>query len=95
MTIVFTGIVQAKVRSATRRLVKNAGKFGIAVRAGPEQRADLPPGHPPLLGIEHVDPVIMTVLLHCSMAEVVELLKYDMPKDMAVVPIPSERLNIR
>ena len=91
----FTGTVLSKVRSAAKRTVKNADQFGVTMLARPERRTDLPPGHPPVLGIEDVDPAIMTVMLHCSMAQVVELLKSDMPEDMIVMPIPSERCNVR
>lgn len=93
--VVFTGTVLSKVSSASKRVAKNASRSGIVMHGKPEHRTDLPPGHPPMLGIEHVDPVIMTIMLHCSMAQVVELLESDMPKDMAVVPIPSERCNVR
>ena len=93
--VVFTGTVLSKVRSTAKRTAKNADEFGIAMLAKPERRTDLPPGHPPVLGIEDVDPVIMTVMLHCSMAQVVELLMSDMPEDMIVMPIPSERYNVR
>ena len=92
--VVFTGTVVREVKSAARQVAENAGKFDIATRGKPERRADLPPGHPPMLGIEHVTPVIMTVMLHCSMAQVVDLIEYVMPEDMAVVPIPSERCNV-
>lgn len=95
MLVVFTGIIPSKVRSASARVARNARRSGIAVQGKPERREDLPHGHPPMLGIEHVDPVIMTITLHCSMAQVVDLLESDMPRDMAVVPIPSERYNIR
>ena len=93
--VVFTGVAVREVLSAAKRLAKNTGRFDIDLIGKPERRQELPPGHPPMLGIEHVDPVIMTVMLHCSMAQVVELITYDLPKGMAVVPIPSERANTR
>ena len=93
--VVFTGTVLSKVRSAAKRTTVNADQFGVAVLGKPERRTDLPHGHPPILGIEHVDPAIMTVMLHCSMAQVVELLKSDVPDDMIVMPIPGERCNVR
>lgn len=95
MLVVFTGIIPSKVRTASARVARNARRSGIAVLGKPERRANLPPGHPPMLGIEDVDPVIMTITLHCSMAQVVDLLDSYMPDDMAVVPIPSERCNVR
>ena len=95
ITVVFTGTVVREVKSGARQVFENASKFDIATRSRPERRKELPPGHPPILGIEHVDPVIMTLMLHCSMAQVVELLNYYMPDDMSVVPIPSERCNVR
>ena len=94
--VVFAGTVVHEVKSGAKRVFENAGRFGIDTRGRPERRKDLPHGHPPILGIEHVDRVvIMTVMLHCSMAQVVELLESDMPEDMSVVPIPSERCNVR
>ena len=94
--VVFTGTVVREVKSGAKRVFENAGRFGIATRGRPERRKDLPRGHPPILGIEHVDHVvIMTIMLHCSMAQVVELLESDMPEDMSVVPIPSERCKVR
>lgn len=95
IAIVFTGTVVREVKSGARQVFENASKFDIATRGRPERRKELPPGHPPILGIEHVDPIIMTVMLHCSMAQVVELLEHYMPEDMSVVPIPSERCNVR
>ena len=93
--VVFTGTVVREVVSGARQVAKNAGEFNIPTRGKPTRRADLPPGHPPIPGIEHVKPVIMTVTLHCSMEEAVDLLNYYMPNRMAVVPIPSERWNDR
>ena len=91
--IVLTGIVEREAASAAERVARNAGRFGIAVRAGPERRRRMPRGHPPILGVEHVDPVFMTVTVRCSMAQVVELLTYYMPEDMSVVPIPRKRYD--
>lgn len=93
--VVFTGTAVREVVSAAKRLAKNTCRFDIDLIGKTERRQEIPPGHPPVLGIEHVDPVIMTVMLHCSMAQVVELITYDLPKGMAVVPIPSERWNGR
>ena len=95
MLVTFTGHSVSGVRNAVRRMTKTAKSLGIATRGKPERRSRLPPGHPPLLGMEHVESVIMTVPLECSMAEVVDLLKRDMPFGMSVVPIPSDRCNVR
>ena len=92
--VVFTGTVVREVASAVRQVARNRGRFGVAKLGRIERLTDLPPGHPPMPGIEHVKPVIMTVKFHCSMAQVVDLIKYDMPEDLSVVPIPSERCNI-
>ena len=92
--VVFTGTVSSKVRSAARRVTGSAAKFGVVVRDRPERRDDLPPGHPSIDGLEHVNPTILTIMLEGSMSQVVDLLKSDMPKDMVVVPIPSERCNV-
>lgn len=94
MTVAFTGHSVAEVKGAVRRMTKTAKGIGVAVRGRPERHDSLPPGHPPLLGMEHVEYVIMTVRLDCSMAQVVDLLKRDMPFGMSVVPIPSERFNV-
>lgn len=95
MLVTFTGHSVSGVRNAVRRMTKTAKSLGIATRGKPERRSRLPPGHPPLLGMEHGDCVIMTVPLDCSMAQVVDLLKRDMPFGMSVVPIPSDRCNVR
>ena len=89
--IVFGGFVVREVASAARTVAENARRFDIPVRGGIERRKRMPPGHPPILGIEHTDPVFMTVTVRCSMAQVVELLNYYMPEYMSVVPIPRER----
>ena len=89
--IAYVGSVPSKVKQAVGRIVKDAKNFGADVRGRPTLRADLPPGHPRMLGIEHSDPVIMTVTVHCSMEQVIELLMSNLPSDMHVVPIPSER----
>ena len=68
ISVVFTGTVVRKVAAAAKQVAKNAGKFGIALRGKPARCKELPPGHPPMLGMEHVDPVILTVKMHCSMA---------------------------
>lgn len=91
--IVFAGFVVREVASAATTVAKNADRFDIAVRGGIERRKRMPRGHPPILGVEHADPVFMTVMVHCSMAQVVELLEYGMPEDMSVVPIPRKRYD--
>lgn len=93
MLIVYVGSALPTVRHAVDHLVKEAEKFGVEVRGRPILREDLPPGHPGMLGIEHSDPVIMTITVHCSMEEVIELLTPNMPPGMHVAPIPSKRLN--
>lgn len=93
--IAYVGSVQSKVRRAVGHIVKDAKNFGVDVRGQPTLRADLPPGHPRMLGIEHSDPVIMTVTVNCSMEQVIELLTPNLPSDMHVVPIPSERCNVK
>ena len=92
--VVFTGTVTTRVRSAVRRVTGDADRFGVVVRGRPERREDLPPGHPPIEGLEHVNPTIMTIMLDGSMSQVVKLLKSHMPMGMVVVPIPSERCNV-
>ena len=94
MLITYVGSSLPKVRHAVERLVKEAEKFDVDVRGRPSLRENLPPGHPRMLGIEHSDPVIMTITVHCSMEQVIELLTPNMPPDMHVVPIPSKRLNV-
>lgn len=63
ISVVFTDTVVRKVAAAAKRVAMNAGKFGIAIRGKPAHCKELLPGHPPMLGIEHVDLVIMTVKL--------------------------------
>lgn len=92
--VVFTGTVSSHVRSAAKRVAGSADRFGVVARGRPERREDLPPGHPPIDGLEHVNPTIMTIMLDGSMSQVVELLESHMPMGMAVVPIPSERCNV-
>ena len=91
--VVFTGTVSSEVRSAVKRVAGSAPKFGVAVRGRPERREDLPPGHPPIEGLEHTNPTIITIILDGSMSQVVDLLRSHMPMGMVVVPIPSERSN--
>lgn len=81
-------------KSTAERAFKRAPDFGVVVRSGPELRPDLPRGHPPIDGIEHIDPVIVTVAISSSMAQAVELLEHGMPFEMSVIPIPSERCNV-
>ena len=92
--VTFTGSTKRSVRSAVNRVAESAGDFNATVCSKPEVRADLPRGHPPIAGIEHVEAVIMTVGLNCSMAEVVDLLTAGMPFEMSVIPIPSERCSV-
>ena len=92
--VVFTGTVSSDVRSAAKRVAGSAARFGVVVRGRPERRENLPPGHPPIDGLEHVNPTIMTIMLDGSMSQVVKLLKSHMPMGMVVVPIPSERCNV-
>ena len=92
--VVFTGTVSSHVRSAVRRVAGDAAQFGVVARGRPERLEDLPPGHPPIDGLEHTNPTIMTIMLDGSMSQVVKLLKSNMPMDMVVVPIPSERCNV-
>ena len=94
MLITCVGSVLHKVKRALDHIVKESRNFGVDVRGKPSLRANLPPGHPRMLGIEHSDPVIMTVTVNCSMEQVVELLTPNMPPDMHVVPIPSKRCNV-
>lgn len=75
-------------------MAKSAPNFDVDVRGVPEPCPNLPHGHPPVDGIEHMNPVIMTLALSCSMAQVVKLLDHGMPFGMSVVPIPSERFNV-
>ena len=92
--VVFTGTVSSEVRSAVKRVAGSAPKFGVAVRGRPERREDLPPSHPPIEGLEHTNPTIITIILDGSMSQVVDLLRSHMPMGMVVVPIPSERANV-
>ena len=92
--VVFTGTVSSRVRSTAKRVAGSADRFGAVARGRPERREDLPPGHPPIDGLEHVNPTIMTIMLDGSMSQVVELLESHMPMGMVVVPIPSERCNV-
>lgn len=96
MLVTFIGNDMAGVGGAVRRMLRTAKGLGIAASGRPERREDLPPGHPPLLGMEQEreEYVIMTVPLHCSMEQVVDLLERDMPFGMSVVPVPSERCNV-
>ncbi len=91
--VVFTGTVSSKVRSAVKRVAGSAPKFDVVVRGRPERREDLPPGHPPIEGLEHTSPTIITVMMDGSMSQVVDLLRSHMPMGMVVVPIPRERSN--
>ena len=92
--VTFTGTTKRSVRSAVNRVAESAGDFNATVCSKPEVCTDLPRGHPPIAGIEHVEAVIMTVGLNCSMAEVVDLLTAGMPFEMSVIPIPSERCSV-
>lgn len=96
MLVTFIGNDMAGVGGAVRRMLRTAKGLGIAASGKPERREGLPPGHPPLLGMEQEreEYVIMTVPLHCLMEQVVDLLERDMPFGMSVVPIPSERCNV-
>ena len=87
-------VTERETRSAAKRLIKSAPDFGVVVRSGPDLRSDFPRGHPHITGIEHVDPVIVTVAISCSMAQAVDLLEHEMPFKMFVTPIPSERCNV-
>ena len=89
--IVFGSYVVREAASAAKTVAENARRFDIPVRGGIERRKKVPRGHPPILGVANTNPVFMTVTVHCSMAQVVELLEYYMPEDMSVVPIPRER----
>ena len=85
---------ERETRSAAERVIKSAPHFGVDVRSGPDLRSDFPRGFPRIEGIEHIDPVIATVAISCSMAQAVDLLEHEMPFKMFVTPIPSERCNV-
>ena len=92
--VAFTGHTVSGVQSVVQRMLKNARALGIATRGKTERRDSLPPGHPPLLGSDNEEYVVMTVLLDSSMEEVVDLLKRDTQFGVSVVPIPRERCNV-
>ena len=92
--VTFIDTVEERAKSAAERVAKSAPNFDVDVRGVPEPCPNLPHGHPPVDGIEHMNPVIMTLALSCSMAQVVKLLDHGMPFGMSVVPIPSDRCNV-